>query len=388
MPQRRKQPKPKPKPKASVQVALRRRKQPKPKPKNLVGLRRRCIGKQPEQFADLNDLEGAVDFFFPELRGALDAPDVELEDMILASADLSGADSDAELPVPPCEPLDEIVSRMVDQLPLDDYVSLCKRWRSLHALSQTYTNGKIPVGSGCSGSGMDVHVLMTLSRIMLSRTGIDVQWSSAFVCEFDPNKRRWLEWFGKPGVIAEDVTEIADSPLSPDHLFLYTFGYSCKDFSSLNNQSKGWVDTCLTDRRGTTGTTWGGNVSYLPKCKPAFIMIENVKASMKGDNYRRMQLDLAKAGYVVEGMIVNTERFGLPQHRERAYFIAVREDLHRRDPGWQTRLHDCVACLELEVPLPLERFLLSDDHPYVMDTLERSRQARVVKLTCFCCLSF
>ena len=57
---------------------------------------RRCIGRQPEQLADLNDLEDAADFFFPELRAA-DAPDVELEDMILASADLSGADSDTEL---------------------------------------------------------------------------------------------------------------------------------------------------------------------------------------------------------------------------------------------------------------------------------------------------
>ena len=99
---------------------------------------------------------------------------------------------------------------------------------------------------------------------------------------------------------------------------------------------------------------------------------------MKSDNSERMKLDLAAAGYICFGMIVNTSRFGLPQHRDRAYYIAARGDLHRRHPRWQAHLGDLVGRLELEVPLPLERFLLPDNHPYVMDFMNGQRQARIV----------
>ena len=193
--------------------------------------------KQPEGLAGFNDIDEAAGFFFLELGAADTTPEMDmnkLEDMIFANDEgFMGVDTDdGDAEPDELDPLDEIVGRMMDQLPLDDYVSLCDRWRKLHALSQTYSNGKIPVGSGCSGSGMDVHVLNTLSRVMLARTGISVQWSCAFECEYDPAKRQWLQYFSNPITMAEDVTQIADSPMPPDHLFLLTFGYSCADFQA------------------------------------------------------------------------------------------------------------------------------------------------------------
>ena len=56
------------------------------------------------------------------------------------------------------------------------------------------------------------------------------------------------------------------------------------------------------------------------------------RASIKGDNFERMKLDLGKKGYTLIGMLLNTCGFGLPQHRERAYDLAVREDVHLLQP--------------------------------------------------------
>ena len=131
--------------------------------------------------ADLNDLDEAAGFLFPELGAADTTPEMDmnnLEDIIFANDEVfMGVDTDDG----DAEP--DKLGRMKDQLPPDDYVSLCDRWRKLHALSQTNSIGKIPVGSGCSGSGMDVPVLNTLSRVMLARTVMSVQWSCAFECE-------------------------------------------------------------------------------------------------------------------------------------------------------------------------------------------------------------
>ena len=357
---------------------------------NLVAVervRRRKIGKQsevPDVVLDLNDLDDAVCYYMPDLAAECCTPEIDmtvLEDMFFGDSTESPG-NDAEDTDANGDPLDEIIGRMVDQLSNDDFMRLTERWKMLRDMSATYHSGKLPVGSGCSGSGMDFHVLTSISRVLQQRIGVWVPWQCSFECEYDKDKRQWLEYFCAPTYLASDVTEIAEDELSPAHLFMYTYGYSCKDFSSLNNVSRDWADTCLTERVGTSGTTWGGNVDYVAKCRPVFLMVENVRASIKGDSFDRMKLDLSQRGYVLMGLLLNTCCYGLPQHRERAYYIALRDDVHRLSEGWVENVHRLMDVFKLDSPLPLSRFLLPDNHPHVEEVIRTHREARCVKFFC------
>ena len=73
--------------------------------------------------------------------------------------------------------------------------------------------------------------------------------------EYDKRKRTWLQAFARPAMLTGDVTELnkrkvydfiqqIPRPL-PQRLNIWSFGYSCKDLSSLNNHAKAYRDTCL-----------------------------------------------------------------------------------------------------------------------------------------------
>ena len=67
----------------------------------------------------------------------------------------------------------------------------------------------------------------------------------------------------------------------PLNVHLWSFGYSCKDLSSLNNFSHSCKDTCLQTKTGSTGRTWRGNLDNLAKTRPLCVLMENAMAAMR-----------------------------------------------------------------------------------------------------------
>ena len=82
--------------------------------------------------------------------------------------------------------------------------------------------------------------------------------------------------------------------------------------------------------------------------------------------------ELEAQGYVVVGSCLNTARYGIPQHRQRAWIVAVH---NRVKCNWQDRYKQLVSHLECK-PHPVEAFTLSDNHAYIVNCMEEKRNKK------------
>jgi DNA (cytosine-5)-methyltransferase 1 len=114
-----------------------------------------------------------------------------------------------------------------------------------------------------------------------------------------------------------DIKENLD--LIPDHDVLLA-GFPCQPFSTLG-KLKGFED-----ERGTLFFTIK---EILIKHKTKIIVLENVK-NMKthdsGKTFKRMLDELEDLGYVVNHEIMDTQKFDIPQRRNRIFIVAFLKD--------------------------------------------------------------
>lgn len=86
------------------------------------------------------------------------------------------------------------------------------------------------------------------------------------------------------------------------------------------------------------------------KLQPKMIIAENVKGILLGEakNYVREILKaFDEAGYVVNEFLLNANRMGVPQSRERVFFVAVRKDLIHKLPQNESLLFNDFPVLDL-----------------------------------------
>ncbi len=120
-----------------------------------------------------------------------------------------------------------------------------------------------------------------------------------------------------------DITQISEKDI-PKHDILCG-GFPCQAFS-VSGKQKGFEDT-----RGTLFFDIARIVAYH---KPKILFLENVKNFTSHDNGRTLEIvksTLAEMGYFVHYKVLNTSQFGLPQNRERIYFVAFRSNLKLND---------------------------------------------------------
>jgi len=68
-------------------------------------------------------------------------------------------------------------------------------------------------------------------------------------------------------------------------------------------------------------------ISFLNRYNPKLVLIENVKGMTSVANYREMiESSLDSAGYIAGSQILNAKDFGIPQNRERIFFIGIKKD--------------------------------------------------------------
>lgn len=124
----------------------------------------------------------------------------------------------------------------------------------------------------------------------------------------------------------EDVGFLRSLDISPDILI---GGPPCQGWSRLG---RGKLDS-LSDE-GFEGDPrnqlYGRFVEMLGHWRPLAVVMENVPGmmSMKGVNYaERISAELASVGYHVGYAVLNAAWYGVPQYRERLFFIGFRTDL-------------------------------------------------------------
>lgn len=120
-----------------------------------------------------------------------------------------------------------------------------------------------------------------------------------------------------------DITKISACDI-PKHDILCA-GFPCQAFS-ISGKMKGFEDT-----RGTLFFDIARIVDYH---KPKILLLENVKNFQKHDNGRTLKVvlnSLSEIGYNVYFKILNASHYGIPQMRERIYFVCFSNELNIKD---------------------------------------------------------
>jgi len=132
-------------------------------------------------------------------------------------------------------------------------------------------------------------------------------------------EKTYREFFGKEEKNWGDLMKINPREL-PDFDLLIA-GFPCQTFSVIG-QRKGMED----DR----GLIIYGLINIMKVKNVKYFLLENVKGLVNHDKGRTNKIILEKldeAGYKVFPKVLNSLNYGVPQMRERIYFLGIRKDL-------------------------------------------------------------
>lgn len=123
----------------------------------------------------------------------------------------------------------------------------------------------------------------------------------------------------------------------PDFDFLCG-GFPCQSFSIAGKRG-GFEDA--------RGTLFFEIARVLKAKRPLYALLENVKGLVSHDGGRTLEIileTLQEIGYFVDWEIHNSKHYGVPQNRERIFFICYSTDLIR--DGHQTMTQPCVEIIK------------------------------------------
>lgn len=139
-------------------------------------------------------------------------------------------------------------------------------------------------------------------------------------CEYDKYARASYEamYDTKGEWKADDVTELRPGEIP--YADIWTFGFPCQDISIAGKQ------------RGLSGKRSGIYYSIIDLVKgkkesdkPTYLLVENVKNLLSvngGFDFAAVLSEMDEAGYDARWQVLNSKDHGVPQNRERVFFIA------------------------------------------------------------------
>ncbi|MBC2606663.1 DNA (cytosine-5-)-methyltransferase [Pelagicoccus albus] len=147
--------------------------------------------------------------------------------------------------------------------------------------------------------------------------------------EIDPKAKRTYRMLHELDTLWEPLLDLGDltkiNPNDVPNFDVMLGGFPCQTFSIVGRREgfsdpRGQIIFALSD--------------ILAAKKPNYFVLENVKGLMshnKGETLRQILTELESVGYNVDWKLVSSVDFGVPQMRERVYFVGVRKDLVNAD---------------------------------------------------------
>ena len=127
----------------------------------------------------------------------------------------------------------------------------------------------------------------------------------------------------------------------------------CSSFSMAGNREKDWGKE-KKFREGQAeqvlDTLFFDFIDLAKKLQPKIVIAENVKGILLGEAkeyVKKILVDFDKAGYIVKEFLLDASRMGVPQKRERVFFIAIRKDLAESLPQNETLFFEDFPFLDL-----------------------------------------
>ncbi len=105
-------------------------------------------------------------------------------------------------------------------------------------------------------------------------------------------------------------------------------GFPCQTFSIVGKR-EGFEDC--------RGQIIYGLIKIMVEKNVPYFILENVKGLVnhnKGETLKVILNALAEAGYYVDYKVLNSENYGVPQLRERVYFIGIKKELMKKTFEW------------------------------------------------------
>ena len=203
-------------------------------------------------------------------------------------------------------------------------------------------------------------------RIAMQRCGGECIFSS----EFDPAAQKTYQAnFGE--IPSGDITKQETHDQIPENFDVVCAGFPCQAFS-LAGKRLGFNDFYKGMSRGTL---FAEVVKICEKHRPKAVFCENVKGLYihdKGNTFKIIKSEFEAIGYRFYYKILNSKDFGVPQHRERIYMVAFRNDY--ADNGYEFQFPEPITnnitlndIRERNVPA---KYYLSDVY---LETLRRHR---------------
>ena len=145
--------------------------------------------------------------------------------------------------------------------------------------------------------------------------------------EIDPvTNKTYRLFFGEDEQNFSDLMTI-DPQALPDFQLLIA-GFPCQTFSVVGKR-EGFADS--------RGQIIYGLIKILVEKDVPYFILENVKGLVnhnKGKTLKIILQELSDAGYHVEHKVLNSEDYGVPQFRERIYFIGIKKELMKTAFQW------------------------------------------------------
>lgn len=138
----------------------------------------------------------------------------------------------------------------------------------------------------------------------------------------------------------EDIRDFADRLEYPADLYnldILDGSPPCSSFSMAGNREKDWGKEKVF-REGQAkqrlDDLFFDYIKLAKKLQPKVVIAENVKGMLQGNAkayVKRVKYEFEKAGYKVQLFLLNAASMGVPQKRERVFFICQRNDLKFKD---------------------------------------------------------
>ena len=188
---------------------------------------------------------------------------------------------------------------------------------------------KLRVGTDCSGIEAPIQALTQLGIPFthVFSSDIDKFCIQSIKANYEPQ----ILFGDKDGPFPNgDITKIKIEDI-PD-IDLYVCGFPCQPFST-SGKKEGF--------KHRSGNVFWSCLDVIEKKQPKYFILENVKGLLGHDKpvgTKRGKygntfniiwtalLELEKYGYKVQWKVMNTRDYGIPQNRERVYFVGTKEN--------------------------------------------------------------
>jgi len=249
------------------------------------------------------------------------------------------------------------------------------------------TQGKLDVGTGCSGTDIWIAVLERLVSFWDLTFGLKFTIKHVLSCESVEYKQRFIAAHFTPTMIIGDlfdlvqqtVVDIEGKSQTISNLLMWCCGIECDSISQLSRKAAE-NRQCVAAGEGRTGSTARAHLAFLATHRPPFWEAENVTNLHTKDpethlsNLDTLIMESNALGYYVHAVLMDASSFGLPLSRPRYYLLGVLvasgsfNQLHKDfiKPAWVDKFDDILGVMQI-APVPWSCVVLPNDDSCVLE---------------------